>query len=140
MLLAACIVRWACTAAATATNWPASPRTSATNQHPRSRTSHRTRRGPPTSLSRSAGHAEPERPPHHRPTGRSSVNHHPHRTRHPHRGRLRPRPATRDNLLAYAVGSHARPELITVIENLPDKAYTEIRDLWYDLPDVPVTA
>ncbi|GAA4711476.1 DUF2795 domain-containing protein [Phytohabitans rumicis] len=49
-------------------------------------------------------------------------------------------PATRDNLLAYAVGSHARPELITVIENLPDKAYTEIRDLWYDLPDVPVTA
>jgi hypothetical protein len=47
-------------------------------------------------------------------------------------------PATRDSLLAYAVGSHARPEVITVIENLPDKPYGTIRDLWYDLPDVPV--
>jgi hypothetical protein len=49
-------------------------------------------------------------------------------------------PATRDNLLAYAVGSHARPEVITVIENLPDKPYSTIRDLWYDLPDLPVNA
>jgi hypothetical protein len=47
-------------------------------------------------------------------------------------------PTTRDNLLAYAVGSHARPDIITVIESLPDKPYNTIRDLWYDLPDVPV--
>ncbi|GAA4727734.1 DUF2795 domain-containing protein [Phytohabitans rumicis] len=43
-----------------------------------------------------------------------------------------------DNLLAYAVGSHARPEIITVIEGLPDKPYSTIRDLWYDLADIPV--
>lgn len=49
-------------------------------------------------------------------------------------------PATRDGLLAYAVGSHARPEVIAILERLPDKPYTTIRDLWYDLPEVPVTA
>ncbi|BCB84783.1 DUF2795 domain-containing protein [Phytohabitans suffuscus] len=49
-------------------------------------------------------------------------------------------PASRDRLLAYAVGSHARPEVVAVLERLPDKPYSTIRDLWYDLPDVPVTA
>ncbi|GLI03954.1 hypothetical protein Pa4123_92350 [Phytohabitans aurantiacus] len=49
-------------------------------------------------------------------------------------------PSTRDSLLAYAVGSHARPEIITTLENLPDKPYGSIRDLWYDLPDVPVNS
>lgn len=46
--------------------------------------------------------------------------------------------ATRDNLLAYAITSHARPEVITVIQGLPDKNYGSIRDLWYDLHEVPV--
>ena len=49
-------------------------------------------------------------------------------------------PATRDNLLAYAVGSHARPAVIAVIQALPDKTYPTIRDLWYHLSDVPVGA
>ncbi len=48
-------------------------------------------------------------------------------------------PVRRDNLLAYAVGSHARPEIITVIGQLPDKTYPSIRDLWYDLADLPAT-
>jgi Protein of unknown function (DUF2795) len=47
-------------------------------------------------------------------------------------------PATRDSLLAYAVGSHARPEIITVIQRLPKANYATIRDLWYHLADVPV--
>lgn len=49
-------------------------------------------------------------------------------------------PATRDNLLAYAVGSHARPAVIAVIQTLPDRTYPTIRDLWYHLSDVPVGA
>ena len=47
-------------------------------------------------------------------------------------------PAGRDTLLAHAVASHARPEIVTVIEGLPDKTYTSPRELWYDLPDLPV--
>lgn len=32
-------------------------------------------------------------------------------------------PATRDSMLAYAAGSHARPAVIAVIQALPDKTY-----------------
>ena len=49
-------------------------------------------------------------------------------------------PTTRDRMLAYAAGSHARPEIITVLQSLPDKPYPTIRDLWYHLADVPVGA
>jgi Protein of unknown function (DUF2795) len=47
-------------------------------------------------------------------------------------------PASRANLLAYAASSHARPAVIAVIHTLPDKSYVGIRDLWYELTDVPV--
>jgi hypothetical protein len=47
-------------------------------------------------------------------------------------------PATRDALLAYAAGSHARPELIGILQQLPNKPYPTIRDLWYDLGHVPL--
>ena len=46
--------------------------------------------------------------------------------------------ATRDSLLAYAAGSHARPEVIAAIQRLQDKPYANIRDLWHDLADMPV--
>jgi hypothetical protein len=49
-------------------------------------------------------------------------------------------PATRDTLLAYAVGSKARPQAIALLQRLPDKTYASLRDLWYDLGDTPVTA
>jgi len=49
-------------------------------------------------------------------------------------------PATRDSLLAYAAGSHARPEIIEMIHALPDKPYPTVRDLWYHLADAPVGA
>ena len=47
-------------------------------------------------------------------------------------------PATRSTMLAHATGSHARPEIITVLRALPDKPYPTIRDLWYDLSDIPI--
>lgn len=47
-------------------------------------------------------------------------------------------PATRDRILAYAAGSHARPEVIGVLRSLPDKSYPSIRDLWYELGHVPI--
>lgn len=48
-------------------------------------------------------------------------------------------PASRDTLLAYAAGSKARPQAIALLQQLPDKTYTGLRDLWYELRDVPVT-
>lgn len=42
-------------------------------------------------------------------------------------------PPTRDRLLAYATGTHARPELIAVLRSLPDRPYASIRDLWQEL-------
>lgn len=49
-------------------------------------------------------------------------------------------PAGRGDLLAAAVVSHARPEIITQLQRLPNKSYASPRDLWYDLPDVPLEA
>ena len=46
--------------------------------------------------------------------------------------------ATRDTLLAAATASGARPEVIDTLQRLSDKLYTGARELWYDLPDIPV--
>lgn len=47
-------------------------------------------------------------------------------------------PATREALLATATAGHACPQMIAVLDRLPDKVYSSPRDLWYDLPDVPM--
>jgi hypothetical protein len=47
-------------------------------------------------------------------------------------------PATPGGLLAAAIATNARPPVIDTLRRLPDKTYTSIRDLWYDLPDVPI--
>jgi len=48
-------------------------------------------------------------------------------------------PVSRDKLLAYAASSHARPELINTLHALPaDTVYPNLRDLWRDLPHLPV--
>jgi hypothetical protein len=47
-------------------------------------------------------------------------------------------PATREALLATATAGHARPQMIALLDRLPDKTYSSPRDLWYDLPDVPL--
>ncbi len=48
-------------------------------------------------------------------------------------------PATRSDLLA-AAASHARPEVIEVLQRLSDIQYRTVRDLWKELSDVPVGA
>ncbi|BCJ75900.1 hypothetical protein CS0771_54440 [Catellatospora sp. IY07-71] len=47
-------------------------------------------------------------------------------------------PATRDELLAFAAGSHARPDVIAVIRTLPERPYPAMRDLWTDLAHIPI--
>jgi hypothetical protein len=42
-----------------------------------------------------------------------------------------------DMLIAAAV---ARPEVLEVLSALPDRRYTELRQVWEDLPRVPVGA
>ena len=49
-------------------------------------------------------------------------------------------PTTRDRLLAYAAGSHARPEIISVLQGIPNKPYPALRDLWYELGHLPVSS
>lgn len=49
-------------------------------------------------------------------------------------------PATRNELLAAATASHARPEVIEVLHRLADTPYRTVRDLWSDLADLPVSA
>jgi hypothetical protein len=49
-------------------------------------------------------------------------------------------PASRAELLAAAAGNHARPEVISVLSQLPDIRYRNVRDLWSELADVPVGA
>ncbi|MET8310268.1 DUF2795 domain-containing protein [Micromonospora sp. NPDC005173] len=46
--------------------------------------------------------------------------------------------AGRADLLAAAASSHARPQVIAVLQRLPDQEYGSIRDLWRHLADVPI--
>ncbi|WP_151484088.1 hypothetical protein [Streptomyces albicerus] len=43
---------------------------------------------------------------------------------------------SRSDLLIAAAG--ARPELREVLAQLPDRRYTELRQVWEDLPAIPV--
>jgi hypothetical protein len=45
--------------------------------------------------------------------------------------------ATRDRLLAYAAGSHARPEIIDLLHTLPDQTYLSLNDLLSVLAPTP---
>lgn len=47
-------------------------------------------------------------------------------------------PATRRARVAAAAGSHARHEVLRVLEGLPNRSYQELRHLWGDLPEMPV--
>lgn len=51
-----------------------------------------------------------------------------------------PVPASRADLIAAARDSGARDETIQLLQRLPDKQYARLRQLWVDLPDVPVEA
>jgi hypothetical protein len=46
-------------------------------------------------------------------------------------------PAARAVLLATARRRGAPPGLLLVLNQLPDRTYRDLRDLWLELPDVP---
>lgn len=48
-------------------------------------------------------------------------------------------PATRADLLAAATSSHARTQAIEQLHRLPDRTYRDLREIWYDLPELPVS-
>jgi hypothetical protein len=47
-------------------------------------------------------------------------------------------PVTQTGLLDAATVSAARSAVLAVIERLPNRTYGSIRDLWYELPDLPI--
>lgn len=47
-------------------------------------------------------------------------------------------PANRTTLIGVARTQGARAELIDLLEHLPDRQYAHQRQLWTDLPDIPV--
>ncbi|WP_204290216.1 DUF2795 domain-containing protein [Micromonospora gifhornensis] len=49
-------------------------------------------------------------------------------------------PASRDALLAAAVESNARPDVIALLHRLPDRDFRQLRDLWKEMADVPIDA
>ncbi|BCJ38413.1 hypothetical protein Athai_59160 [Actinocatenispora thailandica] len=46
--------------------------------------------------------------------------------------------ASRDDLLGAARTAGARPALLAVLGDLPDRPYAELRQLWTDLPEIPI--
>jgi hypothetical protein len=48
--------------------------------------------------------------------------------------------ATRERLLSVARGNQASTEVLAVLERLPQHRYRRLRDLWPDLPGLPVEA
>lgn len=49
-------------------------------------------------------------------------------------------PADRDDLLAEAARTGARPAVIDLLEQLPARSYPNLRGLWPHLADVPIGA
>jgi Protein of unknown function (DUF2795) len=49
-------------------------------------------------------------------------------------------PATRADILATAVRTHARIEVVQVLELLPEQLYPDLRSLWRHLTEIPVDA
>ena len=47
-------------------------------------------------------------------------------------------PVVPAGLLDAAALSAARPAVLAILERLPNRPYGTIRDLWYDLPDLPI--
>jgi hypothetical protein len=46
--------------------------------------------------------------------------------------------AERSEVLATAVARGARPQVLETLERLPDRRFSELRELWTELPEVPV--
>jgi hypothetical protein len=48
--------------------------------------------------------------------------------------------ADRSEILTAAVATGARPEVIETLERLPDRRFADVRELWQELPELPVEA
>lgn len=48
--------------------------------------------------------------------------------------------AERSEVLAAAVLRNARPDVIATLEELPERRFSDVRELWVELPHVPVDA
>lgn len=45
---------------------------------------------------------------------------------------------TRAEVLAAAIHAGARPEVVATLQRLPDQRFSELRELWPALPEVPI--
>lgn len=48
-------------------------------------------------------------------------------------------PATREELIACARASNAPAEIVTTLERLNRRTYSQLRNLWAELHEIPVT-
>jgi hypothetical protein len=48
--------------------------------------------------------------------------------------------ATRNDLIEAAVAADARNEVLIVLRELPDEVFASPRDLWHELPHLPINA
>lgn len=46
-------------------------------------------------------------------------------------------PVTFSELIEAAQSSQARPEVLATLQQLPDRKYTHVRQLWPELPNIP---
>lgn len=49
-------------------------------------------------------------------------------------------PASKDELLESARATHARSDVLELLEQLPASIYRELRQLWVELPGIAVDA
>lgn len=49
-------------------------------------------------------------------------------------------PVSRSEVLAAAVKTRARTEVVEILEQLPDQTYPNLRSLWAHLSEIPVDA
>lgn len=47
-------------------------------------------------------------------------------------------PVTREQLVEFARRDGARPAVLRLVEQLPDRPYREVRELWPSMPDLPI--
>jgi len=47
--------------------------------------------------------------------------------------------ASRDEIIAAATAAEPRPEITAMLERLPVRRYANVRDLWSDLPEMPIS-
>lgn len=47
-------------------------------------------------------------------------------------------PVGREALIAEALHTSGRATVVSILRTLPDRSYSQVRDLWSDLRDIPI--